>query len=735
MKFRLFIFPICIIVLSSIFDWGEAVGKTEKSADIKLAKPSRADLVIPDDIWKRALAAVGFENKVYGFSADEMANFRGSTNKLALVEALFRDVTALPRFTGRVGDLLLAAPDDIGNAALIAFGFLEATGGRGITPPTDPGNWGFEWIPAGVSPDEAVNLIIDKGIKQNKLKPVDQKNINEWLKLPECVKRLVVRILLASMESAPIIREAFDDNFYKDFFLVKNLDEINRDDLYKFAVAPWSNESTGVTPRESFDAISRLDKYYLGSGSVKILTYARSAVAEFQASTATEELRAAYTLSIAGFEKCVFDTMAGRIGIFGAGNDKISGDYSLIVDLGGDDVYSGKIAVPKSFSQPVSIVIDIGGNDKYDSGDERGGLACGNHGVGAIFDLNGYDTYTCKESGIGCGLYGSGVVVDYSGDDIYTTKFQWGQGAAHAGIGLLIDLDGNDKYNTVQQSQGFGSTLGTGILVDVSGNDVYYGDPEGNTDPVFEGRTVSFVQGAGFGRRADFGDGHSMGGGVGFLVDGGGNDRYTGSVYSQGAGYWWAVGALEDRAGDDVYYNEQYSAGSAPHFALGCCVDLEGDDMYNIGNNDLARQVMACARDGSVAVFIDGSGNDQYFYRNLCAGSSDLNCLTLFWDRTGSDSYIADRNPPQEFPWSFGDAIVYTPFNTFRDFMPSCGIFLDTGGSDTYREIMPSDPEQAKSCKPLPFGDNKEWRQRQSAPFWGFGLDIDWFAGLEKTKD
>jgi hypothetical protein len=212
------------------------------------------------------------------------------------------------------------------------------------------------------------------------------------------------------------------------------------------------------------------------------------------------------------------------------------------------------------------------------------------------------------------------------------------------------------------------------------------------------------------------------------LVDGAGDDSYTGSVYSQGAGYWWSLGSLEDRSGNDTYYNEQYSCGSAPHFAIGCAVDLSGDDKYNLGNNDLARQVQGCARDGSVGIFIDGSGNDQYLHRNYCAGSADLNCISLFWDRMGDDVYTGDRNPAAQDSYSYGNATTYPPFLSFRDEMASIGVFLDTGGTDTYTETWPAD---ATSRGPaLQFAENSEWHHKVGPHFWGFGLDVEWYSGV-----
>ena len=167
----------------------------------------------------------------------------------------------------------------------------------------------------------------------------------------------------------------------------------------------------------------------------------------------------------------------------------------------------------------------------------------------------------------------------------------------------ILEWAGNDHYLCRNAGQGYGGTLGFGAIVDLAGDDAYEGT--GVMNSAFKDE-VTLVQGIGMGRRADFGDGVSMGGGVGCLVDVTGNDRYAGKVYAQGAGYWWGLGILEDRAGDDVYRCRWYSLGSAPHFALGSCVDLAGNDVYNVGHEEAKCQWQACARDGSIAVFIDG---------------------------------------------------------------------------------------------------------------------------------
>ena len=153
------------------------------------------------------------------------------------------------------------------------------------------------------------------------------------------------------------------------------------------------------------------------------------------------------------------------------------------------------------------------------------------------------------------------------------------------GVGALIDLEGDDEYDCVEQAQGLGGTLGAGLLIDVKGNDTYVARDDGNVSALYLGQSVAMAQGCGYGRRADIGDGYSLAGGVGILLDGAGDDRYHAQVWSQGCAYWWALGILEDRGGNDTYRNGKYSAGAAAHFAIGVCVDLAGERPHNATNS------------------------------------------------------------------------------------------------------------------------------------------------------
>jgi len=715
-----------LLLLSIIHPTVNAQDSAAVSAG-NLADPARSQLVIPGEIWTQVRDNVGYSDRPLGYSYDEMAHFKVGTDCiLRPVEILFRDIESVPQFSGRMGDVMLTDPSNFASATFEAYKLLDAYGGRVMSYEL-PTTWEVDWIPEDATIDDAFEIILQRNIDRGVMNPIWDDDRAQWNKLPDEMKRLVVRVMIAAEVSAPWIDESYDYDFYKTYFDVDDVHKITYDQLYELVSWPWQEESPNPSPRESFQALDKFDMKFFATGSNEFMRLTWGAIEKYRKAVA--ELPVGYE----GFEKCEFRTSFGNVAIFGKSDDQISGDNQFIFDVGGSDTYTGMTAVPTPFSKPFGIIIDLGGNDSYSS-DIRGGLACGNHGIGAIFDLRGNDNYNCDESGIASAWYGTGLVVDYSGDDDYIS-YNWGQGAAHAGVGALIDLDGDDYYQCMHESQAFGSTYGCGVLVDVVGNDIYYADPNGDPDEVFEQRTVHFAQGTGFGRRADFGDGHSLGGGIGMLIEGDGDDTYTGSVYSQGAGYWWALGILEDRGGNDKYFNEQYSCGSAPHFAIGCLVDLTGDDKYNVGNEDVERQIQGHARDGSMAVFMDGSGNDEYFLPNLAAGSSDLNCLTLFWDRMGDDIYVADRNPPSPMAISFGDSTRYDPFNGFRDDMASTGVFLDTGGNDSYSENDPPDEESAAGLTRIPFGNDVEWMQRVEDPNYGYGRDVDWYAGFLEEEE
>ncbi len=141
-------------------------------------------------------------------------------------------------------------------------------------------------------------------------------------------------------------------------------------------------------------------------------------------------------------------------------------------------------------------------------------------------------------------------------------------------------MQGNDTYDCHSQAQGFGGVKGFGALVDVRGDDKYVADDTkiDNPAPQTAQHNTSLSQGVGFGRRANPGDGHSMAGGVGMLVDGAGNDFYKCGVFGQGVSIVQPRRSCVDFGGNDSYDGVWYVQGSAAHYSLGCLLDLGGDD-------------------------------------------------------------------------------------------------------------------------------------------------------------
>ena len=310
-------------------------------------------------------------------------------------------------------------------------------------------------------------------------------------------------------------------------------------------------------------------------------------------------------------------TADGPVLIGGADPNAYGEPARLVIDLGGDDLYSASI----------DWVIDLAGNDMYLSSKD-GALGAGLFSAGMILDASGNDVYAGGRVAQGAGLFGVGVLWDVSGDDIYSAQ-ELAQGAAMFGAGLLVDLAGDDRFAGAKFNQGFGGPRGLGGLLDVAGRDLYvagakhtssYGTPE---------NYQAFSQGAGMGLR------HDAGGGVGVLWDGAGDDRYLAGNFAQGMGYYLGLGLLLDDAGNDAYTGSRYAQGTAAHLAVGALIDQHGNDRYVA--KTAANQ--GAAWDLSIAMLLDCGGDDDYLGGELALGAGEQNAIGLFYEGGGSDRY------------------------------------------------------------------------------------------------
>lgn len=324
----------------------------------------------------------------------------------------------------------------------------------------------------------------------------------------------------------------------------------------------------------------------------------------------------------------------GKFVIGGTGPNIYEGDDFIgIIDLGGDDIYRGRVAsaIGLPGNSPISFVLDMGGNDRYEGEDFTQGF--GFLGVGILHDLGGgNDTYRSRFCAQGCGLCGYGELFDDGGDDQYQAD-SGAQGAGVFGFGHLIDAKGNDVYRGCRYVQAFAQVMGVGVLTDGAGNDLYYAGGKYLHQPLWNDRYQSLSQGFAIGNR-----GEGTGGGVALLLDeGDGNDVYQADIYGQGSSYWYSLGMLVDRAGNDTYTLGQYGQGAGIHLSAGILVDLAGNDTYTnpfgVGTGG--------AHDWAVGWLIDRAGND--LYQGNGQGQGLNYAIGILLDCAGDDSHISNN--------------------------------------------------------------------------------------------
>ncbi len=363
----------------------------------------------------------------------------------------------------------------------------------------------------------------------------------------------------------------------------------------------------------------------------------------------------------------------------GPGDDYYRGDYRFILDFGGDDVYD----LTYDPSNPHGVVIiDFGGDDHYRAESD---FTCGSGclSVGLLLDFSGNDRYDARSFGLGSGYFGLGILYDGGGDDRYNGDTHV-QGAGSFGMGLLIDEGGRDIYDAALHAQGFGFVEGVGVIYDTDGSDSYYAGGKYKDQLRYEDHYLSLSQGFGYGLRP------WMSGGVGAIVDLGGNDNYCADIFAQGCSYWWSLGIIYDSSGNDSYHCYQYGQGTATHMSLGIIVDDFGNDVY-YGKG----LMQGCGHDYSCGLILDRHGDDTYTAYDLSQAAGSANGAGVLIDNEGDDRYLI-RNAKNSQGYG----------NPRRDF-GSIGLFIDLGGTDQY----------AGNGR-----DNFYWKTDSK---WGGGMDIE----------
>ncbi len=475
-------------------------------------------------------------------------------------------------------------------------------------------------------------------------------------KIPETIKQALFLILTELKNSIEWIE--------------KGNKHLSKEDCDKIINQLIRTDEDGLSNRHIEDLIENNDLKALAAGAMDLSYVLQTAIdlMKDQGFMKTTQIKTKYGMIIlGGIDDDIYKPLP----------------YLLIIDFGGNDAYeSGGVSDKK---HPVSIIIDYYGDDKY-----NGEIGCGTGiaGYGFVVDFNGNDLYCANKFGLGTGIFGQGIILDFAGEDEYNTNI-YGIGAGLCGTGIIADISGNDKYIGFQKCQGFGFVKGAGLLIDKEGNDIYIARDDTLIYPSLQApeHNASLSQGTGFGIRADFTDGHSLAGGIGMLIDGAGDDKYSCGVFGQGCGYWFGMGFLVDFVGNDEYNGIWYVQGAGAHFAIGALFDSTGDDKY-IGKKNMAQ---GAGHDFTLGLLFDYEGDDFYDAPNLSLGSGNANGMGLFIDLKGDDKYITHGGI------TIGNASTASR-GTIRDYMKTIGIFIDCAGKDVYSEKIA--------------GNKKTWHQK-----------------------
>lgn len=476
---------------------------------------------------------------------------------------------------------------------------------------------------------------------------------------------------------ANFIYYAKETKKYRDLALRK----IDKPMLEKFlAEIPFLLAETEDWPINAYDCALLFDYAFMYFGASQSAIAADSMIALLSKETP------------ANFD---IDTPLGRISITGSETQIHRHENQLLsIDTAGDDKYTGWTGANKSLENPLSACIDFTGNDTYKTDyDHHNAFGSGFLGVGILADLEGDDAYEAKDLSLGAACFGVGILLDKSGNDVYSSRFLT-QGSAEFGLGALLDGKGDDVYKAYSYCQGFGFTQAVGLLQDTEGNDVYEANDTDIINPSAQSQlhNTTMGQGAGFGLRAEYYNGHSMSGGCGILQDKTGNDKYSCGVFGQGVAYWHSFGIFSDYSGDDSYLGTWYVQGSCAHFAIAYFQDRAGNDTYQA---TMATSI-GVGHDTSLGYHIDLGGNDTYkAFRTetkdgieskadagLVLGCGNNNGMGFFVNIGGDDVYHAKANPSLGM---YGGAMPCAG-SGMREEMINIGVFIDIGGNDTYEK-------------------------------------------------
>lgn len=374
------------------------------------------------------------------------------------------------------------------------------------------------------------------------------------------------------------------------------------------------------------------------------------------------------------------DTAFGRLVVGGPGpNTYDCSQVDVIIDLGGDDRYEGPAGATLR-RRRLGVVLDLAGDDVYRCGNDA--LGSGTYGIGVLVDVEGNDSYEAERRSAGFGAAGFGAFLDLAGNDELAIHHHGG-GAGVAGYGVHWDRAGNDLRTARSHGFGLGLPIGVGLLVDGDGADR---SEIGATEVGDGGPRGTVALSAGFG--VGVGLTGKLDGGIGVVVDGGGDDLWTAKGLTLGSAVRGGVGVFVERAGRDSYEAGTGAVGSAYEHGLGVFFDAAGDDNHTV----TAGFGLGAAATGGQAWCVDLDGADRYRLMGLGLGDARPGAVAGFLDLAGEDEYL--KEDARDLPWALRGAQEDATAK-------GVGLFVDEGGhEDRYRwkgTLPPANGEERRS--------------------------------------
>jgi hypothetical protein len=289
-----------------------------------------------------------------------------------------------------------------------------------------------------------------------------------------------------------------------------------------------------------------------------------------------------------------------------------AGIVRVLIDVSGNDTYAAgdeDIAQGAAQNGAIAFLADFAGNDTYKTAKYLA-QGAGIGGTGVLWDAAGNDTYEAEGFAQGAGQDGIGLLVDDAGNDRYTLTGN-GQGyAGPAAFGLLLDRAGDDLYHArdsafgekvtvpapqdekhnacMAQGAAFGNNGqpfragGVAILLDVAGDDRY--------------EAGCWAQGVGYFQA------------IGACIDLAGDDSYQAWVYIMGSGAHGGFGIQLDARGDDVYKVGGWNGPAmSVDYGIGFFLEGRGNDQYLGPGSGLGTSIGL-----GISLFQDGGGDDLY---------------------------------------------------------------------------------------------------------------------------